>query len=128
MDRMKMTRQRKIVITLLKQSNQPVTAQELYRRTENINLSTIYRTLGVLTRNGSVLKHVEEDGTAYYQLNSPQHGHHLRCSICKQTILIDSCPVRKLAKQLEEKTGYHITGHTLEFTGVCADCRRETER
>ncbi len=122
-----MTKQRKMIIHLLQQSSIPVTAEELYRRAEDVNLSTIYRTLGILTRNGHVLKHMEEDGKAYYQLNSPRHGHHLKCSVCKQTILLDSCPVRQLAKQLEERTGYHITGHTLEFTGVCADCRKETD-
>ncbi len=127
MKQIKMTRQRRTVIGLLQQSKEPVTAEQLHHRAENINLSTIYRTLGVLERNGDLLKHVE-DGTAYYQLNSPRHGHHLKCSVCKQTIVIDTCPIRSLTKQLEEQTGYHITGHTLEFTGVCADCNKERER
>lgn len=126
-EELRMTKQRRTVIGLLEKSSSPMTAEEIYKRAEEVNLSTIYRTLSTLSDMGLVLKNASQDGKAYYQLNSPRHGHHLKCSICKRAVLIDACPIEQMAKQLEKKTGYRITGHNLEFSGICPDCMREKE-
>ena len=122
-----MTKQRKTVIELLETSSSPLTAEDIYKRAGAVNLSTIYRTLSTLWDMGIVLKSASQDGKAYYQLNSPRHGHQLKCSLCKRTVLIDSCPIEQMAKQLEESTGYRITGHNLEFTGICPGCIKKKE-
>lgn len=126
-EELRMTKQRKTVMHCLEKTSAPMTAEELYKSVEEINLSTIYRTLSTLSEMGVVLKNVGQDGKAYYQLNSPRHGHCLKCSVCKQTVVIDTCPIEQMAKQLERKTGYQITGHNLEFTGICPDCMKKKE-
>ena len=127
-ENLKMTRQRKFIVSCLENCAHPMTAEDIYKRSEKVNLSTIYRTLSTLAEMGVVLKSVSQDGKAYYQLNTAKHGHQLICSSCKQSVLIDTCPIEKLAKELEAQTGYQITGHNLEFTGICPDCRKEANR
>ena len=51
---MKNTKHRSKIIDILKCSNNPLTAEEIYDKcvkTENMNLSTIYRNLKVLNEN-----------------------------------------------------------------------------
>lgn len=126
-EELRMTKQRRTVIELLEKTSSPMTAEDIYKRAEKVNLSTIYRTLSTLSDMGIVLKNASQDGKAYYQLNSPRHGHYLKCSICKRAVLIDACPIEQMAKQLEQKTGYQITGHNLEFIGICPSCIKKKE-
>ncbi len=122
---LKSTRQRIGVLKLLKQAAKPLTAEELYDSAEDktqINLSTVYRTLGTLTEKGVLLKTPGQDGKAYYQLNNSAHRHQLTCSVCHRVVLIESCPLEELGRRLSKTTGYTITGHSFEFIGICPSC------
>lgn len=126
---LKSTRQRVRMLELLSEAAVPLTAEELYHTVSGetqVNLSTVYRTLGLLTEKGVLLKTPGQDGRAYYQLNNGAHRHHLICSACHEVVLIDSCPLEELGHRLSETTGYTIIGHSFEFVGICPDCARHT--
>lgn len=123
---LKKTRRRQAVIQVLKDSTTPLSAQEIHRRAivaEPMSLSTAYRFLGVLTETGRILKTPQQDGQAYYQLPEARHKHQLICTSCQRTQLLESCPLRDMEAQLAEETGFFITGHSLEFSGLCPCCR-----
>ncbi|WP_052446804.1 Fur family transcriptional regulator [Candidatus Soleaferrea massiliensis] len=124
---LKATKQRRFILSVLEFTHKPLTAEEILKASPpdvKVNLSTIYRTLGVLTEKGILIKTINGDGKACYQFNHHPHCHLLRCSVCDGSVRIDSCPIEQLCSQLEEQTGYTVTGHSLEITGVCPDCAR----
>ena len=124
---MKNTKHRSKIIDILKCSNNPLTAEEIYDKcvkTENMNLSTIYRNLKVLNENDVIEKAVKQDGTYCYMLKDNKHSHLLICTKCKKCIKLYECPVYILDEKIEKKTGYKLQSHNLEMYGLCPKCRK----
>ena len=121
----KRTENRKIIVDTLSRSHEPMTAEMIYleiRNDRNINLSTVYRILSIMTDKGIVCKSMGADGKAYFCIHGNEHNHYLTCVRCNRKIPIDGCPLEQMGKDLVEKTGFRITGHNLEFLGECPEC------
>ncbi|MBQ7758974.1 Fur family transcriptional regulator [Anaerotignum sp.] len=126
---LKSTKKRQMLLFLLQKQARPMTAEELHEQANNIlpmNVSTVYRTLNTLTDKGILVRSVRQDGKAYYALAKKDHYHRLVCDLCGKVIPIDTCPLSELEESLENKTGFRITGHSLEFTGLCPECTKKT--
>lgn len=104
----------------------PLNADQIFEKLKNnkIKISSIYRNLATFTDANIVLKSVGQDGVAYYQLNNENHRHQIICTNCGKTIDLDHCPVHEIEKNIEKQTGFKITGHTFEFSGLCEDCQK----
>ncbi len=124
---MKSTRHRNAILLLLEQSEQPMTAEELYislrKKTASINLSTVYRTLDAFVSKNLVIKSAMDDGKARYELNHHEHKHHLYCVGCHKVISIEDCPMGELQDILKKKIDFDVTGHKLEIYGYCHNCK-----
>lgn len=122
---LKTTKKRITILNILDKSKVPMTAEEIYSiamQKVHMSLSTAYRTLGTLSEKGILLKNLSQDGKTYYQINNHQHKHQLVCTLCNQTVPIEDCPLSSLEENLMQKTGFTITGHSLEFLGICPKC------
>lgn len=123
---LKNTKQRNTILSIIESVKEPITAEEIFKQLIKndckINLSTVYRTLHVLTNKNVLLKILKGDGTAAYQLNEQNHNHYITCCLCKNSVLIDSCPVKDLSENVSKKTGFKVTGHSLQLTGICSKC------
>lgn len=127
---LKNTKSRTAVLRILEEHAAPMTAEEVHALAAamaELSLSTTYRTLATLSDKGIVLRNLSQDGKYYYQLNSHQHRHHLICTRCGTLIPIDGCPLDELERHLCEKTGFKITGHNLEFLGLCPKCANQKQ-
>lgn len=104
----------------------PLNADQIFEKLKNdkIKISSIYRNLATFTDADIVLKSVGQDGVAYYQLNNENHKHQIVCTNCGKTIDLDHCPVYEIEKNIEKQTGFKITGHTFEFSGICENCQK----
>jgi len=121
----KATKKRQVILSVLQASPEPLTAESIYlKAVQNIRISvaTTYRTLSSLAEKGIVLKSYSQDGKTYYQINNQKHKHRLVCSLCNEVIPIEDCPLKSLESKLARTTGYTITGHNLEFSGICPKC------
>ena len=126
-NKLKRTKCRIAVLAYLGTAQGPVTAEGLYQAlsssgTIHTSLSTVYRTVGALSEKGLLLKSAGADGVIHYQLNNSRHCHYLICTDCSQVVPVDGCPLHVLEESLSQSTGYHITGHHLEFFGLCPQC------
>ena len=125
---LKQTKRRKAVLAVLEAAGTPLSAEEIYGKVVtqvHMSVSTTYRILGVLTEKGLLLKSLSQDGKTYYQLRGTKHKHQLICTLCGESIPIDGCPLHQLEEELSKQTGYVITGHNLEFSGICPQCAKE---
>ena len=121
----KVTKQRIAVIEILKNANEPITAEEIYEQLESkelLNYSTVYRTLNTLSDKGAVIKTGEPGGKMYFQLKSHHHAHELECLACHKHVIIDACPVDAFSRAISKETGFVITEHLLQIKGLCAEC------
>lgn len=124
---LKTTKRRMAILMVLEKSQEAMTAEDIYSvvvKDVNMSLSTAYRILGTLSDKGILLKNLSHDGKTYYQLNSHHHKHQLVCNLCNDVVPIDDCPLTNLEENLTKKTGFTITGHSLEFSGICPKCSR----
>jgi Fur family ferric uptake transcriptional regulator len=124
---MRPTRQRVVVLTELMGERNDVTAQQLYERLrargEGLGLATVYRTLGLLAEEGVIDSLSHRPGELCYRLCGEGHHHHLVCSSCHQVVELDKCELEPWLERISEAHGFVTTGHHLEVSGLCGDCR-----
>ena len=133
---LKNTPGRQAVLEVLAQTEEPVSAEEVYRRilagaekpSRPVSLSTVYRTLSTLAEKGLLLRSSGPDGTLLYQLRDSRHRHYLICTRCGSSVPIPGCPLEGLERSLGAETGFSITGHNLELYGLCPRCARDKEK
>ncbi len=128
----KITNARRVVLQTLQDSGGHLTSSELIERVEardpTIGRASIFRTLDLLTGLAVIRPTFLSPTTPTYVLMS-QKGHHLHivCTRCAHIIELDECYVHDLAEELEKQHHFRLTGHLVEFYGVCERCR-ETDR
>jgi len=110
------------------------TAAELYavirRRLPRISLGTVYRNLGLLAREGLVLK-LDTGGAQKRFDGNPRKHCHIRCIRCGRIDdLFEDDPVPGVTiERIGKASGYEIRGHRVSFTGICPACgERAAER
>ena len=121
------TRQRRAVLQALAAEPNDATAQEIHARLsaggESIGLATVYRTLALLNERGVVDALAHRPGELCYRLCGEGHHHHLVCGECHRVVELDDCDLEDWLERLALEHEFAISGHTVEVTGICADCR-----
>ncbi len=126
-----MTRQRRLILEILRESESHPTADVLYesvrRRLPRISLATVYRNLDILEVSGDIRRLRLGDGPARFDGNVGRH-HHVRCVGCGRIADASAgiCRVRK--SELAESTGYELLDCRVELIGLCPECKRARNR
>ncbi len=122
----KFTQKRQIVYDLLKSSEAPLSAEDLYNKLtdEQMNLSTVYRALEKFHQDGLVGRNYL-DNTAYYFLNNHEHHHFMVCEKCKEKFEID-CHIDEMIDEIKDKYGFEVVHHDLNFYGLCSNCQKNS--
>lgn len=126
------TSQRRILLEELRKLKSHPTADELYtiirERLPRVSLGTVYRNLEVMSDAGMILKLECGGKQMRFDGNSMAH-HHMRCPHCGA--VEDVCPegaeeLEALLDKLLERNSFE--GYSLEFKGLCANCRKGAVR
>ena len=128
---LKVTSHRRAMLRILDMADGPLTAEQVYEAldpAERANLSTVYRALGTMSEHGVLQRSVHQDGVIYYQLNGEHHSHRLVCVRCHASVPIEGCPFEQMENTLRKNTGYEITGHQFEISGLCPKCAGKTNQ
>jgi len=132
----RLTISREVVLDLLAKVAGHLSAEDIYMKVHprypNIGLTTIYRTLDVLSDIGLLYKFDFGDGRARYELaegpKGAHHHHHLVCTSCNRVIdytdFIDEEVelLRQTEKGLSKKYNFKINNHLIQFYGLCKEC------
>ena len=124
------TRGRRQVLDAVAIAEGPRTATEIHGSLDSVPLSSLYRSLGVLTDAGVLALHHGADETTRYELSESlsEHHHHLVCVNCGSisdvaATVEQEATVDRLVEALAGSAGFLVTGHRLEIEGKCARCR-----
>lgn len=127
--RLRMTRQRKVILEELRRINNHPSADELYERVRTqlprISLGTVYRNLEILTELGEI-QTLELSGSQKRFDGNPKKHYHIRCVQCGRVDDAPIAPLNQIEDDLYGATVYTIIGHRLEFIGLCPPCSRQT--
>jgi Fur family peroxide stress response transcriptional regulator len=97
--------------------------EEAKKKKRGLSLSTVYATLGELSRHG-IIKTLQFDQIENrYEGNLEQHIN-LICEKCKK-ILDYKVPNAVDQRRVAKKTGFSITDTRLEYYGYCRECLGE---
>ncbi len=90
-------------------------------------LTTIYRSLELLTRQGLVQAVSFGDQEKRYEVVEPGcHNHHLVCKSCKKSIKLRECLLTSLEETIKRDYGFSVSEHLLELFGTCQSCELGT--
>jgi Fur family ferric uptake transcriptional regulator len=125
----RMTPQREKILEVfnhLPQGNH-LSAEELYKlleeEGENISLSTIYRSVKLMTKM-RVLRELElAEGHKHYELNHPypHHHHHIVCVQCNKTIEFQDDSILKHSLKQCQKEDFQLIDCQLTVTTICQE-------
>ena len=120
----RLTSQRRAVLDLIAGRDASFTAVDLFqearRRSPKLGLATVYRTVELLRRSGSVRPLVGDARPAYVRCE-PGHHHHLICLACGAVEETELCGAPSAA-ELRRRYGFRAEGHELDVYGTCVRC------
>lgn len=125
----RMTRQRRLVLTVLEESHEHLDAETLHERAKNhdshISLATVYRTLAMLKEMGLVEEHQLGEEHAHFETVQKAPHYHFTCVSCGAVLEFDAPQVMQAVQELSRQEGLKVTEVHLFLSGYCARCRRQ---
>lgn len=126
---------RKKILDFLKSSSEKtVTAADVdsYLKSKNseVNITTIYRYLDKLSKEGTVIKYVAEKGSqTAYQYVEPgrkcEEHLHLKCVRCGKIIHLDCHFMQEISSHILDSHGFTLQCKNSMLYGICRDCKKE---
>lgn len=131
------TSRKKILEYLMANSDRTVTVtdidQYLKKNDNEVNITTIYRYLDKLAKEGTVMKYVAEKGSqAVYQY--VEMGHHceehlhLKCVSCGCIIHLECAFMDEIAEHVLKDHGFTLQCKNSIIYGLCRECREKQNR
>jgi Fur family transcriptional regulator, ferric uptake regulator len=126
----RMTHQRATLLGILAAAEDHPDANELHRRVQaidpSVSLSTVYRTLSVLERQGVVQRHTFEGALARFETADVPHHDHLIDLDTGKVLEFRSEKIERLQAEIAAELGYDLVRHRLEL--YCRQRERATQR
>ncbi|HRD68132.1 MAG TPA: transcriptional repressor [Candidatus Competibacter sp.] len=117
------TRQREVILNILRHAGQPLTAQDIRERASRdsagIGLATVYRALKTFMTRGDVTQ-VEIPGSPpCYEPTDRGHHHHFICQHCRRVFDLPGC-VGDL--EVLAPPDFQVERHEIVLYGLCSTC------
>jgi Fur family transcriptional regulator, ferric uptake regulator len=118
---LRMTAQRRLILTILAGSDDHPDAKSIYQRgfaqDPTLAMSTVYRTMKLLEERGAIDRHAFADGASRYEHADDRHHDHLIDIDTGQVVEFVSDEIEKLQARIAAELGYEIVRHRLELYG-----------
>ena len=126
---LRMTAPRRVIARVLSEASDHPDVDEVYRRVHavdpRISLSTVYRTVGLLTRKGIIARHDFGAGRMRFEEASSAHHDHLINVETGDVIEFNNEEIERLQERVAKELGFELVGHRLQLFGIPLKRRRE---
>lgn len=123
---LRLTRQRRAVVDVLLTSPRTMSPLQVFEaaRAErpDLGLTTVYRTLEVLEEIGCLRRVHGSDNCEGFAAAESAHGHSLVCAVCGEVREFTECDIEPVVAAVSAETGFVITDHFLQLSGLCGRC------
>ena len=124
-EKLRITSQRDVILDELRLVKSHPTADELYehvrRRLPRVSLATVYRNLEWLSEQGLARK-IEVGGRQKRFDGDISDHYHVRCHKCGRVADVEMDLLDGVEDRIAQCCGFTVTGHRIEFTGLCPAC------
>jgi Fur family peroxide stress response transcriptional regulator len=121
----KLTPQRIAILNYLNGNKSHPSAEDIYRAVRKqfptMSFATVYNTLEALRNIGNIQELKIDPSKKRYDPDSTKH-HHLICIKCKKIVDIHKDFRVNLPKEMAG--GYEVLGNSIEFYGICRNCKK----
>jgi len=126
------TGQRDLILEIFLSTEEHLTSEDLHslvhKKDPTVGLTTVYRTLKLLTEAGLAREVRFGDNRTYYEHHyNHEHHDHMICTDCGKVIEFFSPAIEELQDQMADSFGFKPTHHSLRLWGVCSDCQRQAQ-
>jgi len=98
------------------------------KKDPKIGLTTVYRTLKLLTRCGLAAERKFNRNTSYFEaIPQGKHHDHLICLECGRILEFENPTIESLQALVAQEHRFIISHHILELYGYCRDCAQQRE-
>lgn len=126
---MRITSQRALILEIMRRGRGHLDADEVYRRARarkpRLSLSTVYRTLGALKKQGLVEEVHFDDDRHYYEAKPLAEHYHMVCLDCGRVIEFRYPLARRIKQQVAEARGFEIADTEVRIAGYCPECQKK---
>lgn len=133
MENKRNTKQKQLILSILKNSERPMSINEVYAEIvaelPKIAKSTIYRNIDSLLQQNLIDKYYLNDNEIFYKIkaNSLEHKHIVICDDCKKTFDLPVCPIHEIENAMEHE-GFIVQNHQIQISGICKNCAKDHEK
>jgi Fur family transcriptional regulator, ferric uptake regulator len=126
---LKYTDQREIVLSVLLNAEDHLTAEEVYNEIKkehtdsNIGIATVYRALSFLEEVDLIASIAFGTDGKKYESNAKSHHDHLICTNCGKIIEFMDDEIEKRQDKIAKKNKFKITSHSMQLYGTCETCQ-----
>jgi Fur family transcriptional regulator, ferric uptake regulator len=130
----RMTRQRRVLLEILDQSDAHLDARTLCERAQkkiDIDRATVYRTLELLKQKGLIdeldLMHLHGE-MHYFEARTGSEHFHLACYGCGKITEVEDGMFERLKKHVALHEGFKVQTARLEIGGYCRACTAQHKK
>jgi len=124
----RLTPQRMMILSAIENSDDHISAEDIHAQIAttypHINISTVYRTLELLKRQGLVTETDLGGGRVRYHPVDKGHHHHLVCQECGAIIDLDESVLTPLKTVLLREYKFIADLRHLAIFGRCVNCSK----
>ena len=126
---LKYTDQREIVLSVLLNAEDHLTAEEVYNEIKkedtdsNIGIATVYRAVSFLEEVDLITSIAFGTDGKKYESNAKSHHDHLICTNCGKIIEFMDDEIEKRQDKIAKKNKFKITSHSMQLYGTCETCQ-----
>ncbi|MCL1805038.1 MAG: transcriptional repressor [Clostridiales bacterium] len=121
----RMTKQKTAILEILRSVESHPTAEWIYqearKKIPGLSLGTVYRNLNQLRDNGEISELEFGSHQSRFDGNRDNH-YHFCCTECGKVYDIHMPLIKSIENRARAASSFTVTGHRLEFFGVCNDC------
>jgi Fur family transcriptional regulator, ferric uptake regulator len=126
----RLTSQRILILEAIQELGGHVTVERIHQHLVDgdpvIDQATVYRTVRLFS-SLHLVNEVVLRGTAHYEYADPaSRHHHMVCEHCGKAIHLPTHYLDELRLQLKNDTGFESHMEHFTISGLCADCRLDT--
>ena len=129
-DNIRITPQRQEMILILKNSQEHVTADEIYKKLvkqfPSVSIATVYNNLKLFVNIGFVKELQFGEGLSKFEWLEKDH-YHIICSDCGKIEDFYYPQLKEVESFAKDLTKFNIKKHHLLFYGLCKNCNEQQE-
>ncbi len=123
----RLTPQRRLVITVISQQKGHVTAETILKTLKKhypyFDISTLYRNLELMSTLGIINEAINQKGIIEYELVTDQHHDHLVCTVCHNTIEAGHDLFADIEVLIQKKYNFIPKLKHVSIPGICKNCQ-----